>query len=49
MLTNSIRDKVNARYDKEIVHEVLIQQFDFLPKDEVGGEGLKKLPKTAAH
>ena len=47
-LTGSIRDAVNARYKQEIVHEVLIQQFDFLPKDEVGGEGLKKLPKPVA-
>lgn len=41
-LTGSIRDSVNKRYDKEVVHEVLIEQFDFLPKDEIGGEGLKK-------
>ena len=48
VLTASIRDKVNARYNQKIVDEVLIQQFDFLPKDEVGGEGLKKIAKSDA-
>ncbi|BDA85910.1 hypothetical protein Sa4125_34520 [Aureimonas sp. SA4125] len=47
-LTASVRDAVNARYKQKIVDEVLIQQFDFLPKNEVGGEGLKKLPPAAA-
>jgi flagellar basal body-associated protein FliL len=47
-LTSSIRDTVNARYKQEVIHEVLIQQFDFLPKEDVGGEGLQKLAPTAA-
>jgi flagellar basal body-associated protein FliL len=47
-LTGSIRDAVNARYKQEVIHEVLIQQFDFLPKEDVGGEGLQKLAPTAA-
>jgi flagellar basal body-associated protein FliL len=45
-LTNTIRDSVNARYKQDVVHEVLIEQFDFLPKGEIGGEGLKQ--STAA-
>ena len=44
----SIRDAVNARYKQEVIHEVLIQQFDFLPKEDVGGEGLQKLAPMAA-
>lgn len=47
-LTGSIRDAVNARYQKEIIREVLIQQFDFLPKEDVGGEGLQKLAPIAS-
>jgi hypothetical protein len=41
-LTNSIRDAVNARYGQKVVEDVLIEQFDFLPKGDIGGEGLKQ-------
>ena len=40
-LTSKIRDSVNARFGTAIVREVLVEQFDFLPKDELGGEGLR--------
>ena len=38
-LTAAIKDAVNARYGKEVVHEVLIEQFDYLPKNAVGASG----------
>jgi flagellar basal body-associated protein FliL len=41
-LTSMIRDAVNARYKQDVVHEVLIEQFDFLPKGQIGGEGLRQ-------
>lgn len=31
-----IRDGVNARLGEPLLHEVLVEQVDFLPKDEVG-------------
>ena len=47
-LTNTIKDAVNARYKQEVVHEVLIEQFDFLPKGQIGGEGLKQAAPASA-
>lgn len=40
-LTGKIRDSVNARFGSDLVREVLVEQFDFLPKNELGGEGLR--------
>lgn len=34
-LTDAIRASVNKRYDKEVVHEVLVQQFDYIAKKDV--------------
>ncbi|MEF2550834.1 hypothetical protein VQ042_05555 [Aurantimonas sp. A2-1-M11] len=34
-LTDGIRDAVNARYSKEIVKEILVDQFDFIAKEEI--------------
>lgn len=31
-LTTVIKTSVNERYGKELVHEVLIEQFDYIPK-----------------
>ncbi|MBC8128986.1 MAG: hypothetical protein H7Y08_01540 [Rhizobiaceae bacterium] len=47
-LTSSIKEAVNARYKEEIVREVLIEQFDFLPKDGLGGEGVKAAAQERA-
>lgn len=35
-LTGSIKTAVNARYKKTVVEDVLVDQFDFLPKDQLG-------------
>lgn len=40
-LTTKIKDSVNQRFGQDIVQEVLVEQFDFLPKNELGGEGLR--------
>lgn len=34
-LKNRIKESVNKRYGQELVHEVLVEQFDFLPKDDM--------------
>jgi len=48
-LTDGIRDSINKRYGQDLVHEVLVEQFDYIPKKEVRSgrpdtveEGLKK-------
>lgn len=35
-----IRDGINARLGEELLHEVLVEQVDFLPKDEVGASSV---------
>ncbi|GGE19741.1 hypothetical protein GCM10011390_43730 [Aureimonas endophytica] len=40
-LKKSIKETVNKRYGQELVHEVMVEQFDFLPKDDMA-------PKTAS-
>ncbi len=42
-LTASIRDAVNVRFGSNVVREVLVEQFDYLPKNELGGEGLRQM------
>ena len=34
-IRNGIRDSVNARLGVALVHEVLVEQFDFLTKDDI--------------
>lgn len=34
-LTSSIRDAVNARYGEELVHELLVEQFDYIAKKDI--------------
>lgn len=43
-LTGSIRDNINKRFGEDILRDVLVDQFDFLPKNEIGGEKLKQRP-----
>ncbi|KQT66096.1 MULTISPECIES: hypothetical protein [unclassified Aureimonas] len=38
-LTKSIKTAVNGRYKKDVIDDVLIDQFDFLPKDQLGPPG----------
>ena len=40
-LTASIRDSINKRFGQDLLHDVLVDQFDFLPKNEIGGEKLR--------
>lgn len=46
-LTSSIRQTVNERFGSDIVRDVLVEQFDYLPRDELGGEGLRGLVDPA--
>ena len=32
---NGIKDAINKRVNEELIHEVLVEQFDFLSKDEI--------------
>lgn len=41
VLTNEIKSNVNERFGKAFVHDVLIERYNFLPKDEVR-DGAKK-------
>ncbi|MFD2236337.1 hypothetical protein [Aureimonas populi] len=41
-LTGDIRVAVNERLGRDVVREVLVEQFDFLPRNEMGGEGMKR-------
>ena len=34
-LTDGIRDAVNARYSEELVKEILVDQFDYIAKDDI--------------
>ena len=36
-----IRDGVNARLGEQLIHEVLVEQIDFLAKDEVGASSVR--------
>lgn len=36
-----IRDGVNQRIGEELIHEVLIEQVDYLPKDQVGSSSIR--------
>ncbi|MCQ0988172.1 hypothetical protein [Jiella marina] len=39
-LTTSIKESVNKRYEQELVHELLVEQFDYIAKKEArGGKG----------
>lgn len=38
---NGIRDGVNARLGEQLVYEVLVEQVDFLAKDEVGTSSVR--------
>ncbi|WP_182084903.1 hypothetical protein [Aureimonas sp. ME7] len=40
-LMASLRDGVNAKYGRKVVEEVMVDQFDFLPKNQIGGEAFK--------
>ncbi len=34
-LVDSIRDSVNARYGQDVVHDVLVDQFDYIAKKDI--------------
>ncbi|RIY01875.1 hypothetical protein D3218_05985 [Aureimonas flava] len=40
-LLASLKDDVNAKYGKPVVEDMMVDQFDFLPKNQLGGEVLK--------
>lgn len=42
-LLQSIKAEVNAKYGRTVVEDVMVAQFDFLPKGEIGGEAFKSL------
>jgi hypothetical protein len=44
----NIRDSINARVGAEIVHEVLIDQVNFLSKDEIRDNAIKRRENAGA-
>lgn len=38
-LSKLIQDNVNKRYGEKLVHEVLVQELNYLPKDQLRGSG----------
>ncbi|WP_279483903.1 hypothetical protein [Aureimonas sp. SK2] len=40
-LLAELKNGVNTRYGKPVVEEVMVDQFDFMPKQQTGGETLK--------
>ena len=38
---NGLRDGINARLGETLIHEVLIEQVDYLPKDQVGSNSVR--------
>ncbi|MEX6504997.1 hypothetical protein [Jiella sp. M17.18] len=43
-LTDGIKEDVNKRYGQKVVHEVLVEQFDYIPKGETRGSGQQASP-----
>ncbi len=41
-MRNGIRDSVNARVGDKLVHEVLIDQIDYLSKEEIRGNSVRQ-------
>lgn len=39
---NGIRDSVNGRLGDKVIHEVLIEQMDYLPKSEIPASTIKR-------
>ncbi|KQT82457.1 hypothetical protein [Aurantimonas sp. Leaf443] len=37
VLSKSILEAVNGRYGQTVIEDVLVKQFDFIPKDQAGG------------
>ncbi|WP_062212621.1 hypothetical protein [Aureimonas sp. AU12] len=40
-LLASIKEAVNTRYGQKVVEDVMIDKFDFMPKNQIGGEAYK--------
>jgi flagellar basal body-associated protein FliL len=38
-LSKLIQDNVNKRYGEKLVHEVLVQELNYLPRDQLRGSG----------
>jgi len=41
-MRNGIRDSVNARVGDKLVHEVLVEQIDYLSKEEIRGNSVRQ-------
>ncbi|MCB8838122.1 hypothetical protein [Aurantimonas sp. VKM B-3413] len=45
-LTDSIKEEINKRYGQKLIHEVLVEQFDYVPKNEARGGNGKDASKS---
>jgi hypothetical protein len=41
-LKSGIRDNINKRAESELIHEVLVEQVDYIPKSEIRDNALKR-------
>lgn len=41
-LRNGIRDSINARVGDKLVHEVLVEQIDYLPRDQIRNNSIRR-------
>ena len=48
LFRNEIRDRINKRIGEDVVHEVLIEQIDFLSKQEIRDNNLRRRKETNA-
>lgn len=45
----SIRDGVNAQLGEDLIHQVLVEQIDYLPRGETGVASLRPSEATVSH
>jgi hypothetical protein len=43
---NSVREAINKRVGDELVHDVMIEQIDFLSKEEIRNNSMQRRAKT---
>jgi len=45
----SVREGVNQRLGEELIREILVEQIDYLPKDQTGSSSVRPAQASASH